>query len=418
MLSRALRHLEEIDRHIPADYSQPVRRAIRSYALYVRNVGGDADVAKAKALYAEIAGDKEPPLESVAWLYPVLSGKPGAEGEISAIRKLLQNRVTETASTAHFTTSYADGAHLLFHSDRRVDGLLLEALIVDQPRSDLIPKIVRGLLAHRKRGRWANTQESTWVLLALDKYFNTYEKVTPDFISRVWLGERYAGGHAFRGRTTERHQIDIPMSHLAEAKDADLVIAKEGPGRLYYRIGMRYAPRDLRPPPASHGFTVERRYEAVDDPRDVRRDRDGTWRVRAGSRVRVVVTLVAPTRRYHVALVDPLPAGLEPINVDLRGTESTPPPQTPPPTWGGRRGRVAHRVPWFLGWRRDWYEHQNLRDERAEAFSSLLWPGVHTFRYVARATTPGAFVVPPPKAEEMYAPETFGRGAGDRLLVE
>jgi uncharacterized protein YfaS (alpha-2-macroglobulin family) len=37
---------------------------------------------------------------------------------------------------------------------------------------------------------------------------------------------------------------------------------------------------------------------------------------------------------------------------------------------------------------------------------------------VARATTPGVFVVPPPKAEEMYSPETFGRGRGDRLAVE
>jgi alpha-2-macroglobulin len=37
---------------------------------------------------------------------------------------------------------------------------------------------------------------------------------------------------------------------------------------------------------------------------------------------------------------------------------------------------------------------------------------------VARATTPGRYVVPPAKAEEMYAPETFGRSAGDRVIVQ
>jgi hypothetical protein len=37
---------------------------------------------------------------------------------------------------------------------------------------------------------------------------------------------------------------------------------------------------------------------------------------------------------------------------------------------------------------------------------------------MARATTPGAFVVPPPKAEEMYHPETFGRGGSDQVVVE
>jgi uncharacterized protein YfaS (alpha-2-macroglobulin family) len=68
-------------------------------------------------------------------------------------------------------------------------------------------------------------------------------------------------------------------------------------------------------------------------------------------------------------------------------------------------------------WSRSWYEHQNMRDERVEAFTSLLWDGVHEYVYVARATTPGTFVVPPPKAEEMYSPEVFGRGAGDKVVV-
>jgi uncharacterized protein YfaS (alpha-2-macroglobulin family) len=44
--------------------------------------------------------------------------------------------------------------------------------------------------------------------------------------------------------------------------------------------------------------------------------------------------------------------------------------------------------------------------------------GVYTYTYVARATTPGVFVAPPPRAEEMYEPETFGRGASDRVAVE
>ena len=77
---------------------------------------------------------------------------------------------------------------------------------------------------------------------------------------------------------------------------------------------------------------------------------------------------------------------------------------------GGPYGR-------YRRWWGPWFEHQNLRDERAEAFTSLLWSGVHTYSYVARATTPGQFVVPPAKAEEMYAPETFGRSGTDRLHV-
>jgi uncharacterized protein YfaS (alpha-2-macroglobulin family) len=210
------------------------------------------------------------------------------------------------------------------------------------------------------------------------------------------------------------------MAALREAGPRQqLLLAKEGPGRLYYRIGLRYAPESLSLDPLDRGFTVQRAYEGVDDAKDVRRGSDGVWHVRAGARVRVTLTMVAPARRYHVALVDPLPAGLEPLNPALAVTGTLPGAGGSEVVPLGATGLGGPRTPgrWWW-WSRPWFEHQNLRDERVEAFSSLLWEGVHTYRYVARATTPGTFVVPPPKAEEMYAPETFGRGGTDRLVVE
>ena len=44
-------------------------------------------------------------------------------------------------------------------------------------------------------------------------------------------------------------------------------------------------------------------------------------------------------------------------------------------------------------------------------------PGIYHFRYVARATTPGEFVVPPTRAECMYSPEVWGRTAATRFAV-
>jgi uncharacterized protein YfaS (alpha-2-macroglobulin family) len=121
-----------------------------------------------------------------------------------------------------------------------------------------------------------------------------------------------------------------------------------------------------------------------------------------------------PARRYHVALVDPLPAGLEALNAELATTEQLPGESTE--SGVNRGGRGIYDYYWY--WRGTWYEHQNLRDERAEAFTSLLWEGVHEYTYFARATTPGLFIVPPTKAEEMYAPETFGRGRSDRVRIK
>ena len=124
--------------------------------------------------------------------------------------------------------------------------------------------------------------------------------------------------------------------------------------------------------------------------------------------------MVAQARRYHVALVDPLPAGLEILNPELATTEAIP-GDTESTTVDVYSSR-SYGYGWW--WSRNWFEHQNFRDERAEAFSSLLWEGVYNYSYVARATTPGQFVVPPAKAEEMYHPETFGRTGTDFVNVE
>src|SRR5205814_1222892 len=163
------------------------RRALVSYALYVRNRMGDKDTAKARRLIAEAGLDKLS-LESVGWLLSVLSGDPASQTQVTAIRRLLDNRATETAATAHFARS-----------------------------------------------------------------------------------------------STDRQQVNVPMSYLAQKDGAqNLILSKEGAGRLYYRIGLNYAPTNLNLKAADYGFTVQRVYEAIDNPADVRRDADGTWHIKAG----------------------------------------------------------------------------------------------------------------------------------------
>ena len=153
--------------------------------------------------------------EAIGWMLPVLSDDPESTTDVAGIRRHLNNRAVETAGAAHFVSSYGDDDYVLLHSDRRDDGILLDSLIIDQPDSDLIPKLVRGLLARRTAGRWANTQENVFILMALDRYFNTYEAVTPDFVARMWLGETYVGQTEFHGRSTDYRQVDVPMSVLA-----------------------------------------------------------------------------------------------------------------------------------------------------------------------------------------------------------
>ncbi|MEP6894720.1 MAG: alpha-2-macroglobulin family protein, partial [Chloroflexota bacterium] len=411
MQQRSLAYLKDIESHYPAWYSQDTRWTLSAYALYVRNLTGDRDARKAEKLLND-AGLENLSMEAIGWLWPVIDDS----NQLAAIRKYVNNHVVETAGAVNFTTSYSDQTYLLLSSDRRTDAILLDALIEDNPQSDLIPKVVNGLLAHRTKGRWDNTQENVFILLALDKYFNTYEAQTPDFVARLWLGNTYAGSNEFHGRTTDIHETLIPMNYVLSETSANggtqnLTLSKDGPGRLYYRLGLQYAPTDLNLKPLDMGFVIQRSYEGVDDPKDVSQDQDGVWHIKAGARVRVKITMVADNRRYHVALIDPLPAGLEIVNPDLAISQSTPQDPTSPDY---RYGDLLSKS-WWWG---TWYEHQNMRDDRAEAFTSLLWDGVYKYSYIARATTPGTFIAPPAKAEEMYSPEVFGRSGSDWVIVK
>ncbi len=414
MLNKVKPYLKNIESHYESYYPPQVRWTISAYALYVRDLMGDKDAAKAKKLLAEATIEKMP-FEALGWILSVLANDKNSTVEVENIKRFLMNRTTETAAHANFVTDYGDGAWLIMYSNRRADGVLLEALLKADPNNDLIPKLVRGLLDHRKKGAWANTQENVFILLALDKYFQAYEKVTPDFVTRVWLGNVYAGEQIFKGRSVDSNLLEIPMSYLVEqGGTSNLLIDRQGAGRLYYRIGMKYAPKNLKLDPADYGFTVLRKYEAVDNADDVTQNADGSWTIKSGARVRVRLTMVAQSRRYHVALVDPLPAGLEILNPELAVTEEIPADSKPNTSVAEFSSRSYGG--WW--WRRNWFEHQNFRDERAEAFSSLLWEGVYNYSYVTRATTPGQFVVPPAKAEEMYHPETFGRSGTDFVRVE
>ena len=390
-------YLQSIEDRIPAGYSQRSRDMLLAYALHVRSLGGDRDARAALALWERRGTDLES--DALAWIWPVVDD----DAVEASIERVLNNRVVESAGAAAFITDYGEDAYLLLHSNRRTDAIVLDALITMAPESDLVAKVVAGLLANRVKGRWNNVQENSFILLALNRYFAAFEATDPDFVARVWLGDLYAAQHQFSGRSTDRALTLVPMAELLAVGDSDLIVEKDGEGRLYYRLGLRYAPDDLNLDPLDRGFVVQRSYEAVDDPGDVWLDDDGVWHVLAGAQVRVNVTMVNDSRRTNMALVDPMPAGFESLNPALAVTGEI----------DARRGGATDSWWWWT-----WYEHQNLRDDRAEAFSSYLRAGTHEYSYVVRATTPGTFVVPPAKAEEIYAPEVFGRSRTDTVIVQ
>lgn len=417
--------LLDFDAHLPQDLPPTARRGLKCKACYVltllsklpelvfREEGvGPRVQGRAQELWAEAEGMKGLDMESAAWLVYAIHEGPGKEPHPSlpAFLTSLLNQVEETAERAHIVTKCVDGGAgrlLLLMSDARVDATVLEVLQVLSPQEPLIPKLAKGLLGGRRKGRWSNTQENIFALIALDRYFRTAEAALPSFQAHTWLDQALVSEHTFEGRETKTLVTEVPMAYLMDrevtAASLPLLVQKTGSGRLYYRLGLTYAPLDHHCKALDAGFIVQRSYAAVNNAADVQATAAG-YTLKAGALVRVTLTMEARAVRYHVALVDKLPACLEPLNAELVGTTSQ-----------AQADRPADGCRW--AWRQ-WYEHQNLRDERAEAFTSQLAAGAHTYSYVAAVTSTGSFVAPPATVEEMYSPEVFGRSASLNITVQ
>lgn len=396
----SISYLLKIDNHIPGYYSHEFKLIIEAYADNVLWQAGKVDYAKA---VSRLKNEKlaELPTEILGWYLPVIREKD--EALAKEIRRVLNNSISETASTANIGKFRESDGYLILESDMKSEAVVLSALIVDNPKADIIPKLVKTLQSGRRRGHWGNTQNNAQVIMALNKYFNTYESVTPDFVLRMWLGDQYVGSHKYEGRQNITQETFVPMDYVGE--NSNMILDKQGEGRLYYRLGLSYALKDLAPKALEAGFTVARTYEGVDDPKDAVQLPDGTWQFKLGTRIRCKAEMVAPARRSHVALVVPIPAGGEILNGALKMTESLPETE-----------KHKYRNWWW--WRPTWFDHQNLRDERAEAFRLILPAGKYDYSFIFRATVPGTFVVPPAKAEEMYSPETFGRSEGVKVVIK
>jgi uncharacterized protein YfaS (alpha-2-macroglobulin family) len=303
-------------------------------------------------------------------------------------------------------------------SPTRTGAIVLRAMLAQNPKHALVVPLVRGLLAQRRGGAYRTTQENAFALLALDAYRRARETVLPSFSASAWLGDRKLLDFSAQGRSTRPATASLAMGELTQRPNALLTFEKKGSGTVFYEARLRYARRELAKVPLDQGFFVSKTLRAV-KPEELatlpaKPPETGSARFRAGDLVVADLLVVTSSAREYVVLDDPLPAGFEPVDTRLKTTAS------------GFSSAGSESVceecdseseSAARGYGSAWYR-QELRDDRALFFVDHMAGGIYHYRYFARATTAGRFVVPPTKAEGMYEPETFGRTAAAVVEVE
>ncbi len=271
-------------------------------------------------------------------------------------------------------------------SDTRTSAALLLALVEKPRRGDLAaearaaaPRLALGLKAERLgSGAWRNTQDNLYAILALAAYARSLPPgkttVAVSVDGRQVGQETLSGSKALSlvlpAEELRQGAVEVTTDGLAEVAVTQRIVRAEGP----FDFG-------------ANGLSVSRVLLDHATGQELRGE------ARVGQLVRVRLHVRSDGGARDVALTDPLPAGFEVVNLRL-ATE-------------GAGGRDAPRN-WL-------WDHEALRDDRAEAFGDVGRDG--TFEYLARAMRPGEYAVPGPFVEAMYAPERWGRALESHVRI-
>jgi uncharacterized protein YfaS (alpha-2-macroglobulin family) len=284
-----------------------------------------------------------------------------------------------------------------WNSNVRSTAIALGTMVRTNRDPGLEPRVVRWLMQARTKGRWGNTQENAWAMEALVDYYRARESEVPDFRAVVTLAQETLAQAEFHGRSSQSQVKDVPQAELSKkgpsGERMELGFAREGAGTLHYGARYTYVPTGPVPGPMDQGFAIERSYAPA------RAEQATGTSFAAGELVKVTLKLRIPKERRFVAVVDPLPAGFEPVESWFATTAQD----------LAQQASTQSSTDWQDWWQRGGFDHVERHDDRVQLFATRLSEGEHTFTYVARATTSGTFQVAPARAEEMYAPEVFGR---------
>ncbi|MBS0247720.1 MAG: alpha-2-macroglobulin family protein [Proteobacteria bacterium] len=231
-----------------------------------------------------------------------------------------------------------------------------------------ITQAVARIDSARGLATYTSTQEDAWLVMA----------------ARALAGEMNAIRLDVNG---DKRQGAYYRSFKPEQLASPVRVSNSGDGTVQAVVSVSGAP--LTPEPAaSNGFKIERNYFTLEgEPADASK-------AKQNDRFVVVLKMTEPQPQFgRVIVADYLPAGFEIDNPRLVSSGDT----------------------GTLGWITDAATPDNseFRDDRfTAAFNRRAdSPPVFTVAYVVRAVSPGHYVLPQAKVEDMYRPDRFARTA-------
>ena len=385
----------------------PIDLATRAYILFVLAESGDSDINLLSNLY-----EKRIDLAIFSKAHLAMAfqktDSPSGKKKAKELTDDILSFVKIEARGAHFEENAAKNYRSLMNTNSRTTAIALQSLIRVQPENELIPKVVRYLLAIRENGHWDTTQSTTLSILSLIEFLQNTQELDGDMIAGVEIAGKKVLDQEFNSENIlTRKKVNFALEELARGKENKIKIGKEGTGRIYYDLLFSYFYTADEIYPAEEGFGIIR--ELL--PLDSKNEEDILSEVKIAETYKVKLTITVPEDRHFVAVESPLPAGMEIIDTRLKTSQQN--------LLEDEVNECENNWSYECWSNNLWrFNHKEFRDDKVFLFADYLPTGVYEYEYLVRATTPGNFKLRPARVWEMYFPETFGQTEGSWFRVK
>lgn len=274
----------------------------------------------------------------------------------------------------------------------------LRAWLAVKPESDLVPMMVKWLVANRRGASWKSTMDTAHATLALCDYLRASGELDPDLTITVTIDDRVAKTMRVTRENLFTFDDTLGISGASLASGKHVVrIEREGRGNLYFEGSLTVYTREENVKGTGNEIRVARNFyrihqgtkeverkvwvkdhyetRTVTETTEEREPLAAGATIEVGDVIEVELVLTAKNDYHYLVFSDPKAAGLEPIEL------------TSGHAWSG-----------LLSYR-------ELRDERTDLFVSTLPQGEHRVHYRVRAEIPGTFHTMPTEGFAMYLPD-------------
>ena len=261
----------------------------------------------------------------------------------------------------------------------------VQALAKRDPKNPLLERAVRWMMLNRTGGYWSSTKQTAMAIYGLLGYMQARGESAQPFTVDVLVNGAPAGRHSFTAAAMTASDPIVITAPAAVGPNQVRIVKRDG-GTVYWSAAATYydtASADSRS--GSRQLALTRKYSLLTPVqlknRIVYRETPFSGTATPGDVLTVRLTVAGSPEWRYLALEDPLPAGVEPI----QDTIAYPLEREAAESW--------------------WYGSRvEYRDSRTVFFQETFERGRYEYSYLVKVIAPGQFRAIPAQISPMYVP--------------